>query len=115
MAAMNNCGLKGHTFDNRQKTETRNKYLVVETAWQVQRYIWSTSVVLFNDSDNGQVNKGANNSPETAEEEVTAAAEAEAETAQQRLAKLASGVVKELRKGIDVGSIAAARAQAIRR
>lgn len=44
-----------------------------------------------------------------------AATETEAKTAKERLGKLATSVVKELRKGIDVGSIAAARAQAIRR
>lgn len=42
-------------------------------------------------------------------------ARSETETAQERVGRLASAVVKELRKGVDVGSVAAARAQAIRR
>ncbi|CBN79766.1 conserved unknown protein [Ectocarpus siliculosus] len=37
------------------------------------------------------------------------------ETAQGRLGRLAAAVVKELRSGVDIGSVAAARAQAIRR
>ena len=37
------------------------------------------------------------------------------ETAQQRIVRLASAVLNNLRKGVDVGSVAAARAQAIRR
>lgn len=37
------------------------------------------------------------------------------ETVQERLKSLAAAVVQELRKGVDIGSIAAARAQAIRR
>lgn len=37
------------------------------------------------------------------------------ETGQERLKELAAAVVQELRKGTDVGSISAARAQAIRR
>ncbi|CAN0363269.1 unnamed protein product, partial [Ectocarpus sp. 12 AP-2014] len=37
------------------------------------------------------------------------------ETAQGRLCRLAAAVVKELRSGVDIGSVAAARAQAIRR
>lgn len=50
------------------------------------------------------------------EEEADAGnAEADAETAQEWLGRLATVVVKELRKGVDVGSTTAARAQAIRR
>ncbi|CAM9583036.1 unnamed protein product, partial [Ectocarpus sp. 13 AM-2016] len=37
------------------------------------------------------------------------------ETSQGRLGRLAAAVVKELRSGVDIGSVAAARAQAIRR
>lgn len=39
----------------------------------------------------------------------------QAETVQERIGKLAAAVVDELQKGVNVGSIAAARAQAIRR
>ncbi len=42
-------------------------------------------------------------------------ASSKTETTQERMGRLASAVVKELRKGVDVGSVAAARAQAIRR
>ncbi|CAM9258641.1 unnamed protein product, partial [Hapterophycus canaliculatus] len=39
----------------------------------------------------------------------------EAETAQKLIGRLATAVIQELRKGVDVGTVAAARAQAIRR
>eukprot|EP00752_Nemacystus_decipiens_P007659 g6847.t1 len=106
-------------------------------AYKVQRYILSTSAALFNDDDNRQ-EKGAGDlvvgaleapvaaegksheammdediTPEIAEADITAPAETE--TPQERLGKLATAAVKELRKGVDVGSVAAARAQAIRR
>lgn len=66
----------------------------------------------------GQAHTAAAMDPEAHTAAHTAAyteAHTEAETAQERLGKLATAVVKELRKGIDVGSVAAARAQAIRR
>lgn len=101
----------------------------------------STSVAIFNDNDidNGQEKKGAkpltgealgvaaaaegewegainvSEVPENSEADIGAATETEAQTAQEWLGKLATAVVQELRKGIDAGSIAAARAQAIRR
>lgn len=46
---------------------------------------------------------------------VAAAPETGQERLKERLKELAAAVVQELRKGTDVGSISAARAQAIRR
>lgn len=107
--------------------------------WQAQRFILSTSVAVFNDNGNGQERSTINPTgddpgvPGTAEmverdggkaeaigsenaaADIAAATGTATETAQERLGKLATAVVKELRRGIDVGSIAAARAQAIRR
>lgn len=87
----------------------------------------SASVAVFNSSAGGrdarkQIDDGLGAATIGAEmnaanEEVadTGNAEADAETAQEWLGRLATVVVKELRKGVDVGSTAAARAQAIRR
>lgn len=44
-----------------------------------------------------------------------AVAAAATETGQEQLKRLAAALIRELRKGVDVGSVAAARAQAIRR
>eukprot|EP00903_Cladosiphon_okamuranus_P013005 g12134.t2 len=111
-----------------------------QLAYKVQRFVLSTNATLFNDSLNGRGN-GANDptvdcsgAPAATEDGHGAmgeavvsgatvadivrnavATETEAETAKERLGKLATSVVKELRKGVDVGSIAATRAQAIRR
>lgn len=110
----------------------------LSTTWQVQRFILSTSAALFNDSDAGQAKAARNPDsdvlgvPASAEVErrgamneaersknapagSAAGAETESDTVQERLGKLATAVVRELRKGVDVGSTAAARAQAIRR
>lgn len=67
--------------------------------------------------DNGLGSPAAEVGVDAANEEVadTGKAEAHTETPQERLARLATAVVKELRNGVDVGSTAAARAQAIRR
>ena len=107
-------------------------------SWQVQRFVVSTSVALFNENDKRQ-GESTNNPtgdvprvfaaadmerhgvkeeairPENDMADIAAATETATETAQERLGKLATAVVKELRKGIDVGNVAAARAQAIRR
>lgn len=105
---------------------------------QVQRFILSTSTALFNNNENG--NGEDTNSPtdevpgvpafaegqrhganeeatrtENAVADIAAVAETKTGTVQERLGKFATAVVEQLRKGIDVGSIAAARAQAIRR
>ncbi|CAM9277017.1 unnamed protein product, partial [Ectocarpus fasciculatus] len=108
-------------------------------AYRVQQFIQTASEAVFN-SPGGEDNPHSINNVQTAAIDngsrtavtgpastvSTAAAETDmseasmketttTETAQGRLGRLAAAVVKELRSGVDIGSVAAARAQAIRR
>lgn len=80
---------------------------------QIQQFVVSMTVADFNSSGDEGNSSGARGSAEG--DGGRKAVAAVPETGQARLKRLAAAVVQELRKGTDVGSITAARAQAIRR
>ncbi|CAB1111351.1 unnamed protein product [Ectocarpus sp. CCAP 1310/34] len=115
------------------------QWLMEHEPWeQVQQFILTASGAVFNSPggdnshsinnvqhatiDNGSrtavTGSAATVSNAAAETDMTEASMKETrttETAQGRLGRLAAAVVKKLRSGVDIGSVAAARAQAIRR
>ncbi|CAM9194124.1 unnamed protein product, partial [Scytosiphon promiscuus] len=121
--------------------DIRRMTLVQEqAAYQVQQFIASVDAAVFNGTGGAytkpsiaKVHSRFGNELEATAPDYVAAAQIDAsvvdegqtiaksesdgepETAQNRVRRLASAVVQELRKGVDVGTVAAARAQAIRR
>lgn len=81
---------------------------------QVQQFTDSMTVADFNGSEENS-NSIVGREGTEIDAGTAKAAPAAAETTQGRLKVLANAVFRELRKGIDVGNIAATRAQAIRR
>lgn len=93
----------------------RYSMLTLYATPQVQQFVVSIAVPDSSGFSTEGCLVDARGGVEDDEERQAVVAEAAAETAQERLKRLGTALVQELRKGVDVGGVAAARAQAIRR